>query len=609
MKGVNTQSHRQGLTQSTFSKEVEALKKAYLEKLDLIRNVDPQLIEAVSQAVQQYQTDHEKEVKALRELEQVSIERDATHEHYMRSKSEHNDRMLEREKSKEAVTKYEIAYTKAISRFQEAEQKYEEICGNSKPGGKNEELTDQLVDAFAKKDAAFKAILWLKLQSANEAYKVVEKMVSEKNEEFEEARNNYLQAQDEYAAAQKKHGENGKATLSAAAKKDFALSEQERCKAAEENARMKLGVAALTLEKSNQDFEKASEIYGRTKEGFSIPVTREEFEKVSSQYKEAKETYKFLVKKYKNSNSSYGKQQIAKVATEKDILEAALLASPQHVRVVIADEKQAESGLDRAEFNYEKTKIQFTKAIEGRDHASEQLQSAEVRLKESLETALNAEKQAKKQQAFGASRQALAGIFKQQTEHGASNNEKRLEEQREQARIKAEIEASRQRRRRKQAQVAATKADLQIIGKRTEERIEKYTYWGCMSRDKTAAKLTFAEAVVDAVKVAQNEPSETNLRKLASAIEIFETTANAQGSWTLSFFKESEAGQTENEKTYFAGVNGLIKGIEKTLGINLESGSVAPASPSVSRRSSVAPESPSRSSVSDDGYTSIPQSP
>lgn len=598
MKGVNTQSHRQGLTQSTFSKEVEALKKAYLEKLDLIGNVDPQLIEAVSQAVQQYQTDHEKEVKALRELEQVSIERDATHEHYMRSKSEHNDRMLEREKSKEAVTKYEIAYTKAISRFQEAEQKYEEICGNS--GGKNEELTDQLVDAFAKKDAAFKAILWLKLQSANEAYKVVEKMVSEKNEEFEEARNNYLQAQDEYAAAQKKHGENGKATLSAAAKKDFALSEQERCKAAEENARMKLGVAALTLEKSNQDFEKASEIYGRTKEGFSIPVTREEFEKVSSQYKEAKETYKFLVKKYKNSNSSYGKQQIAKVATEKDILEAALLASPQHVRVVIADEKQAESGLDRAEFNYEKTKIQFTKAIEGRDHASEQLQSAEVRLKESLEIALNAEKQAKKQQAFGASRQALAGIFKQQTEHGASNNEKRLEEQREQARIKAEIEASRQ------AQVAATKADLQIIGKRTEERIEKYTYWGCMSRDKTAAKLTFAEAVVDAVKVAQNEPSETNLRKLASAIEIFETTANAQGSWTLSFFKESEAGQTENEKTYFAGVNGLIKGIEKTLGINLESGSVAPASPSSSRgRVVLGTPSVSRS----DSVGSIPESP
>ncbi len=36
----------------------------------------------------------------------------------MRSKSEHNDRMLEREKSKEAVTKYEIAYTsEAISRY------------------------------------------------------------------------------------------------------------------------------------------------------------------------------------------------------------------------------------------------------------------------------------------------------------------------------------------------------------------------------------------------------------------------------------------------------------------------------------------------------------
>ncbi len=52
------------------------------------------------------------------------------------------------------------------------------ICGNS--GGKNEELTDQLVDAFAKKNVAFKAILWLKLQSANEAYKVVEKMVSDK---------------------------------------------------------------------------------------------------------------------------------------------------------------------------------------------------------------------------------------------------------------------------------------------------------------------------------------------------------------------------------------------------------------------------------------------
>ena len=68
MKGVNTQSHRQGLTQSTFSKEVEALKKAYLEKLDLIGNVDPQLIEAVSQAVQQYQTHHQKKLTPVNRL-------------------------------------------------------------------------------------------------------------------------------------------------------------------------------------------------------------------------------------------------------------------------------------------------------------------------------------------------------------------------------------------------------------------------------------------------------------------------------------------------------------------------------------------------------------
>ncbi len=225
-----------------------------------------------------------------------------------------------------------------------------------------------------------------------------------------------------------------------------------------------------------------------------------------------------------------------------------------------------------------------------------------------------------KKQAFGTSKQALEGIFKQQRDHGISNNERRLE----QARIKAEAEARRKEEEKRQAEIGKqafqqakeslikekVQTDLKVICKETEKRIEKYAYWGCMSRDKTVAKLALAETVVNAVKVAQKDPSETNLRKLASAIETFETTASTQGSWTLSFFKESEARQTENEKAYFEGVNKLIEGIEKTLGINLQSGSVnsVPPSPSASGRSVVL-ESPSRSSRASSNDSPILQSP